>query len=221
MFTNWSAAWSSLAQSHIAIARIESYLMLPEIIACLATVKTMGPRSVQLRDVSARWTTGERTQLVLQNVNLHAKEGELHVIIGAVGAGKSTVLQVILGELSADSGVIEVNGTMSYAGQEPWLFDGTVRQNIVFVDDFDDRRYAEVINACALKSDLDALPAGDATAVGERGISLSGGQRARISLARAVYKQADVYLLDDPLSAVDAAVGQHIYAECIEKFLKV
>lgn len=233
MFTNWAAAWSALAQFRIAIKRMEHFLLMPDIARemlptedpTMKVIKAAEKHSVRMQNVSASWATAcnksERKPIVLQNINLSVHEPDLLVIVGAVGSGKSTVLQVLLGELAADSGTVELNGTVSYAGQEAWLFDGTIRQNIVFVDAFDAKRYEEVIDACALRSDLDGFPAGDATAVGERGIGLSGGQRARISLARSVYKKADVYLLDDPLAAVDTAVGQHIFAECIQRFLMV
>lgn len=102
---------------------------------------------------------------------------------------------------------------------EPWIFQGSVLNNIVFVDDFDEQRYKRVIEVCALEKDISLLPQGDATVVGERGSLLSGGQRARVSLARAIYKNADIYLLDDPLSAVDANVGKHIFENCIKEFL--
>lgn len=109
---------------------------------------------------------------------------------------------------------------MSYASQETWLFEGTVRSNIVFIEEYNQKRYKEVVRVCGLERDFKLMPNGDMTIVGERGISLSGGQKARINLARAVYKEADIYLLDDPLSAVDAHVGKHIYQECVQQFLK-
>lgn len=109
---------------------------------------------------------------------------------------------------------------MSYASQEPWLFTGTVRQNILFGLPMDKHRYRTVVKKCALERDFELLPYGDKTIVGERGASLSGGQKARISLARAVYRKADVYLLDDPLSAVDTHVGRHLFDQCMRGFLR-
>ncbi|XP_015377601.1 PREDICTED: probable multidrug resistance-associated protein lethal(2)03659, partial [Diuraphis noxia] len=132
----------------------------------------------------------------------------------------SSLLQAILGELPLSEGQIVVNGVVSYASQEPWLFAGSVQQNILFGSAMDDERYKEVIQICALKTDLEQFPYGDKTTVGERGVSLSGGQKARINLARAVYKQADIYLLDDPLSAVDAHVGSHLFRKCIKGYLR-
>uniref|UniRef100_A0A182NN20 Uncharacterized protein n=1 Tax=Anopheles dirus TaxID=7168 RepID=A0A182NN20_9DIPT len=156
----------------------------------------------------------------LKNVTLTIEKAKPCVIVGSVGSGKSTILQVILGELELDEGRLEINGNLSYAPQEPWLFEGTVKNNIVFTEDYQEKRYREVVSVCALDRDFRLLPEGDQTIVGERGISLSGGQRARISLARAVYRRADIYLLDDPLSAVDTHVGKHIFEECIIKYLK-
>lgn len=149
------------------------------------------------------------------------EKGELCAVVGPVGSGKSTLLQVILGELELDEGRLEISGDISYAPQEPWLFEGSVKNNIVFVEDFNEKRYREVVKVCALERDFQLLPLGDETIVGERGISLSGGQRARISLARAIYRKAEIYLLDDPLSAVDTHVGKHIFEQCITEYLKV
>lgn len=117
-------------------------------------------------------------------------------------------------------GKIRVNGTLSYASQEPWVFSGSVRQNILFGQPFDTERYWNVLKACALTTDISKFDHGDQTLVGERGVSLSGGQKARVNLARAIYRDADIYLLDDPLSAVDAHVGRHLFDECIKSFLK-
>lgn len=124
-------------------------------------------------------------------------------------------MQLLLGELPIQSGTVTLHGSSSYASQQPWLFTGTVRNNILFGQIYDKRRYNEVVKCCALAKDFEQLPNGDKTIVGERGASLSGGQRARISLARAVYKSASIYLLDDPLSAVDAHVGKHLFDEVI------
>lgn len=130
------------------------------------------------------------------------------------------MIQAILGELLPISGAVLVNGTVSYACQEPWLFPGTIRQNILFGMPMDKQRYHAVIRKCALDKDLEDFVYGDRTMIGERGKSLSGGQRARISLARAVYRKADIYLLDDPLSSVDVHVAHHLFEQCIRGFLR-
>lgn len=141
-------------------------------------------------------------------------------VIGPVGSGKSSLLHVILQELPLIVGKLKVTGEISYASQEPWLFAGTVRQNILFGLPMDKQRYRTVVKKCALERDFSLLPYGDKTIVGDRGVSLSGGQRARINLARAVYKQADIYLLDDPLSAVDTHVGKQLFRQCITGYLQ-
>jgi len=109
---------------------------------------------------------------------------------------------------------------MSYASQESWIFTGNIRQNILFGNAFDKQRYQEVVRASALEDDFAQLPHGDMTTVGERGITLSGGQKARVNLARALYRQADIYIMDDPLSAVDSRVSRHLFDKCIKEHLK-
>lgn len=116
-------------------------------------------------------------------------------------------------------GRLEAPNKISYASQEPWLFTSNVRKNILFGMPYIKERYKEVVKVCALERDFEELAFGDKTQVGERGAALSGGQRARVALARAVYRDADAYLLDDPLSAVDAHVAKHLFEECIQKYL--
>ncbi|KAI4497436.1 hypothetical protein M0802_007447 [Mischocyttarus mexicanus] len=172
-----------------------------------------------LENAFAKWFPSEN-EYTLQNINIHVHPGELIAIVGQVGSGKSSLLNVILKELKLTSGTLQVSGNRAYASQEPWLFAGSVRQNILFGRPMDQVRYNNVIKVCQLKRDFSLLPYGDKTIVGERGISLSGGQRARINLARAVYAESEIYLFDDPLSAVDAHVGKHMFEECIVKYLK-
>jgi ABC-type multidrug transport system fused ATPase/permease subunit len=157
---------------------------------------------------------------ILRNLTLAIKPRDLVLVVGRVGSGKSSVLMTILGELPVASGRLEINGRISYASQEAWIFSGTVRDNILFGKPFEPDRYKRVIRVCSLRRDLDILVDGDQTIVGERGVSLSGGQKARVNLARALYQDADIYLLDDPLSAVDAPVARHIFNESLRSFLK-
>lgn len=156
----------------------------------------------------------------LRNLTYQVKAGELLIIVGRVGSGKSSVLMSILGELPLAAGRMKIRGRLSYSSQEPWIFAGTVRENVLFGKTYDEARYKRVLSVCSLDKDIKLFPQGDETVVGERGVSLSGGQRARINLARAVYYDADIYLLDDPLSAVDTLVAKHIFNECISGFLK-
>lgn len=169
---------------------------------------------IEMINVCASWTSDYKSQ-TLSELNIKIKNGKLYAIIGSVGSGKSSILQLLLGELPIYSGDVLINGDVSYGSQESWLFSGTVRNNILFGLPYDKVRYQDTVKHCALLTDFQQLPQGDKTFVGERGSSLSGGQRARVSLARAVYKNASIYLLDDPLSAVDSHVGKHLFDECI------
>ncbi|XP_031147710.1 multidrug resistance-associated protein 4-like isoform X2 [Sander lucioperca] len=156
----------------------------------------------------------------LQNLSFTLNSSHLLAVIGPVGAGKSSLLSTILRELPHEKGVLTVKGQLTYAAQQPWVFPGTIRSNILFGKELDTQKYERVIRACALKRDMELLPDGDLTIIGDRGATLSGGQKARVNLARAVYQDADIYLLDDPLSAVDAEVGRHLFEQCICGLLK-
>lgn len=168
---------------------------------------------------------------------MHVNKGKLVAVVGSVGAGKSSIISAVLGEMDRVSGRVNTNGTIAYVSQQAWIQNATLQDNILFGKPMDRKRYNQVIAACALKPDLKVLPGteffvldaydfandtkifpfpgGDATEIGEKGINLSGGQKQRVSLARAVYNDADIYLLDDPLSAVDAHVGKHIFENVI------
>ena len=145
--------------------------------------------------------------------------GKLLAVIGPVGAGKSSLLMALLGEMPNQTGTVSIEGKIGYTAQQPWVFSGTLRNNILFGQPYERIRYERVIKNCALRKDLEQLPDGDYTLVGERGVTLSGGQRARVSLARAAYNNADVFLLDDPLSAVDTTVGRQLFEQCISGLL--
>ncbi|CAG9836011.1 unnamed protein product [Diabrotica balteata] len=174
--------------------------------------------SIHIKKASAKWLKSQPDNN-LENINMDVTAGEVVAVVGSVGSGKSTLLHIIMKELELQSGSVDITGTVSYASQEPWLFGGSIRQNILFGEQFDQEKYDEVVKVCALQRDFTLFPHGDRTLAGERGVTLSGGQRARINLARAVYKEADIYLLDDPLSAVDTHVGKHLFEECICGYL--
>ncbi|KAJ2272600.1 hypothetical protein J3F81_002991, partial [Coemansia sp. RSA 371] len=165
--------------------------------------------AVRVRGASFRWSTGG--PLVLDNINFSANSNEHLAVLGRVGAGKSSLASALLGDMRLEQGDVAVHGSVAYAPQQPWIMNATLRDNILFGLKYDEAFYIRVIDACALRPDLDMLAAGDLTEIGEKGINLSGGQKARVSLARAVYARADVYILDDPLSAVDAHVGRHLF----------
>lgn len=159
------------------------------------------------------------TGFLLKDVQFSVAPQALTVITGPVGSGKSFLLRAIAGEESVTAGAVTWPSSLAYVPQTSWVYYGTVRQNILFGQPYDEPKYLTVVEACCLVEDFHAFPNGDQTVVGERGAVLSGGQRARVSLARAVYMDADLYLLDDPLSAVDKKVGQHIFAKCIKGIL--
>ncbi|KAJ8687082.1 hypothetical protein QAD02_022876 [Eretmocerus hayati] len=175
--------------------------------------------SIKFNHVTAKWNSMS-SDPTLNNIDLEIEKGKLYILIGMVGSGKSSLLSAILGELNLVSGQVEVDGKVSYADQESWVFGASVRQNILFGQEFKNQKYQKVVNVCALRKDFEQFPHADQTIVGERGSSLSGGQKARVNLARAVYREADIYLLDDPLSAVDTHVGKHLFEECIQNYLR-
>ncbi|XP_071838678.1 ATP-binding cassette sub-family C member 4-like isoform X3 [Apostichopus japonicus] len=179
-----------------------------------------GPTAVTVEGLSGSWKTNTLKGTILEDVSFTVKKGELVAVVGPVGAGKSSMLMALLGELPDQSGECFTNGTIAYSSQQPWLFSGTFQQNILFAEQFEKKKYWEAVSVCALNRDIANLPEGDLTLVGERGVQLSGGQKARVSLARAVYSDADIYLLDDPLSAVDTSVGRHLFDRCIKGILR-
>ena len=166
--------------------------------------------SAEMEQFDATWDDTDPKQ-TLSDVTLKVPRGDLLAVVGKVGSGKSSLLNALLGEVGKLQGRIGVNGKLAYVPQQAWIQNMTVKDNILFGKPYNKQLYHKVLYACALVSDLKILPHGDQTEIGEKGINLSGGQKARISLARAVYQNYDVYLLDDPLSAVDAHVGKHIF----------
>ncbi|XP_050502062.1 probable multidrug resistance-associated protein lethal(2)03659 isoform X2 [Diabrotica virgifera virgifera] len=224
---------SQVSELLASIRRIQAFLVLDEkkmgrVNKAFLNLSDLDPKGLKketmintgfkLHQVSAKWDRSH-SEMNLEKISMDVSSKSLVAVVGAVGSGKSSLFQVILQELEPSEGYIEVNGKISFASQEPWLFGGTIRQNILFGQPYDKQRYEEVLMVCALQRDLTLLPYGDKTRIGERGITLSGGQRSRINLARAIYKEADIYLLDDPLSAVDTHVGKHLFEECICRFL--
>ncbi|KAF4090918.1 hypothetical protein AMELA_G00031150 [Ameiurus melas] len=170
-------------------------------------------------EVTRNGTHTENTKPTLRNITFTLPKGNLLGVCGNVGSGKTSLISSILEQMHLQTGSVSANGTLAYVSQQAWIFHGTVRDNILMGEPFDQARYNRAIHACSLKPDLAILPYGDQTEIGERGLNLSGGQKQRVSLARAVYSNRDIFLLDDPLSAVDAHVGKHIFEECIKKEL--
>ncbi|TKA35153.1 hypothetical protein B0A54_13948 [Friedmanniomyces endolithicus] len=151
----------------------------------------------------------------IRDINLSVGRNELIAVIGSVGSGKSSLLGALAGDMRRTTGNMTLGASRAFCPQYAWIQNATVKQNIVFGKEYDSRWYNEVIDACALRPDLDMLPSGDMTEIGERGITVSGGQKQRLNIARAIYFNADIVLMDDPLSAVDAHVGRHIMDNAI------
>ncbi|XP_066258777.1 ATP-binding cassette sub-family C member 4-like isoform X1 [Euwallacea similis] len=217
-----------VAEAMVSIGRLNKFMQYSETEIARANFQSTTSQEsgikkeqfgIYIKNAYAKWTMS-MSENTLSDITLMVPSGGLLAVIGPVGSGKSSLLHLILKELPLSSGDLEINGRLSYASQEPWLFAGSVRQNILFGLPMDRARYNAVVRECCLERDFHLLPYGDKTIVGDRGVSLSGGQRARINLARAVYKHADIYLLDDPLSAVDTHVGKALFEKCISGFLK-
>ncbi|KAG7398176.1 hypothetical protein PHYBOEH_011499 [Phytophthora boehmeriae] len=235
---------ADLSQSAVAFHRIDEFLASEELRADNLGSRTRGCRddidiessprgTITVENGQFCWSTFNSSPdfhddeafsydvfgtkgFTLQGINLHVDAGSLVMIVGPVGSGKSSLLQSLLGEMQRTGGNVLVRGDISYVSQEAWIRNATLRDNIVFESEFDSQHYEKVLGAAQLIPDLAALPTGDRTEIGERGINLSGGQKARVSIARALYnKRSDIILLDDPLSAVDPHVAHVIFEQCI------
>ncbi|KAM3729895.1 hypothetical protein ACB098_12G045500 [Castanea mollissima] len=204
-------------QAKVAFARIIKFLEAPELQN--AHVKNNCNTenvnySIFINSAIFSW---EETSFkpTLSNINLEVRPGEKVAICGEVGSGKSTLLAAILGEVPKIQGTITVSGKISYVSQTAWIQSGTIQENILFGSAMDSDRYREALERCSLVKDLELLPFGDLTVIGERGVNLSGGQKQRVQLARALYQDADVFLLDDPFSALDAQTATSIFNEYV------
>ncbi|XDA80090.1 hypothetical protein R6Z07M_010050 [Ovis aries] len=212
-------AVEKVSEAVVSIQRIKNFLLLDEIPQLNTQLASDGKRIVDMSYFTASWDKKSGTP-TLQDLFLFARPGELLAVVGPVGAGKSSLLRAVLGELPPSQGQVSVHGRIAYVPQQPWVFSGTVRSNILFGKKYEEDRYEEVIKACALGEDLQLLEDGDQTVIGDGGTPLSEGQKARVSLARAVYQNADIYLLDDPFSAVDVEVSRHLFEQCICQALR-
>lgn len=206
---------TAFIEASVSITRLTSFLMNEELqkdaVHHLPKVENASDVAIKLADdATFLWKRKPQYRVALKNINLEVKKGELACIVGKVGSGKSALIQSLLGDLYRVKGSAAVHGRIAYVSQVPWIMNGTVKDNILFGHKYDPHFYDLTIKACALTIDLGILPDGDETMVGEKGISLSGGQKARLSLARATYARADTYLLDDPLAAVDEHVAKHL-----------
>ncbi|KAG8445986.1 hypothetical protein GDO86_013747 [Hymenochirus boettgeri] len=205
---------SSMVQASVSIKRIQDFLGNDELDTNAVTKDTVMPgNSIMVRNGTFSWS--KSNDAVLQNINLLIPTGSLVAIVGQVGCGKSSLVSALLGEMEKIEGEVSVKGSVAYVPQQAWIQNSTLKDNILFGRSTNEKNYKKVLEGCALVTDLEVLSGGDQTEIGEKGINLSGGQKQRVSLARAVYSNADVYLLDDPLSAVDAHVGKHIFDNVI------
>uniref|UniRef100_A0A672LX45 ABC-type glutathione-S-conjugate transporter n=1 Tax=Sinocyclocheilus grahami TaxID=75366 RepID=A0A672LX45_SINGR len=190
--------------------------MLPQLISIMVQVLELIHAVIFIPNMTDGTYAWERdTEPVLKNVSLDIKPGRLVAVVGAVGSGKTSLISALLGELHSLKGCINIKGSVAFVPQQAWIQNATLKDNVLFGSDVNEERYRSVVEGCALGPDLDLLPGRDQTEIGEKGINLSGGQKQRVSLARAVYSSADVYLLDDPLSAVDSHVGKHLFERVI------
>jgi ABC-type multidrug transport system fused ATPase/permease subunit len=200
-----------VVESRISLTRIKTFLNYTEISPnLLDTTQALG--KISIKNGSFNWNQNDHALTI---PSLEIAPRELVAIIGEVGAGKTALILALLRELSIVSGDIKVNGRMAYVAQQPWLISDTIKKNIICENSFDNIRYQRALELSDLKSDLATFPSADLTEIGERGITLSGGQRQRLALARAYYRDADIILLDDPLSALDNEVADHVFSELI------
>ncbi|XP_043718824.1 ABC transporter C family member 10-like [Telopea speciosissima] len=204
-------------QAKVSLERIVKFLEAPELQNENIRQKCKGEEvrdSISIKSANLSWEENP-SKLTLRNINLVVKPGEKVAVCGEVGSGKSTLLAAILGEVPHIGGTIQVYGKSAYVSQMAWIQTGTIQENILFGSSMDGQRYQEVLEKCSLVKDLEMLPFGDLTEIGERGVNLSGGQKQRIQLARALYQDADIYLLDDPFSAVDAHTATSLFNEYV------
>ncbi|XP_027527984.1 canalicular multispecific organic anion transporter 1 [Neopelma chrysocephalum] len=200
---------SSLVQTNVSTARLERYLSGENLDTSAIHHDPIPGNAVHFSEATFSWE--QDGSAAIRDVTLDIAPGSLVAVVGAVGSGKSSLVSAMLGEMENIKGHINIQGSLAYVPQQAWIQNATLKDNILFGSELDEARYQQVLKACALLPDLKLLPAGDQTEIGEKGINLSGGQKQRVSLARAVYSNADIYVLDDPLSAVDAHVGKYLF----------
>lgn len=205
---------SSIVQASVSLKRLQDFLNHDELDPESVDRKT-NTTEYAVTVVSGKFSWAKRDQVILDNINVLVPQGSLLAVVGHVGCGKTSLISALLGEMEKLEGQISIRGSVAYVPQQAWIQNATLRDNILFGRAYVEQKYRCVLEACALTPDLEVLPGGDQTEIGEKGINLSGGQRQRVSLARALYSEADVYLLDDPLSAVDAHVAKHIFDHVI------
>ncbi|XP_066469734.1 ATP-binding cassette sub-family C member 3 isoform X2 [Tiliqua scincoides] len=204
----------NIVQSSVSLKRIQHFLSHDELDPNCVETKAITPGyAVMVKDGTFSWARD--LEPALKDIHWLVPTGSLVAVVGHVGCGKSSLVSALLGEMEKLHGEIAIKGSVAYVPQLAWIQNATLKDNILFGHAPNEQKYRTVLEACALKQDLEMLPGGDQTEIGEKGINLSGGQRQRVSLARAVFSDADIYLLDDPLSAVDSHVAKHIFDQVI------
>ncbi|KAL8196266.1 hypothetical protein R6Q57_025266 [Mikania cordata] len=201
-------------EARVALTRIIKFLEAPELQKERKNLVNSGGQALVIKAEVISWNI-DSSKPTLTDVNVEISTGEKVAICGEVGSGKSTLISAILGEVPNIKGAIEVVGKVAYVSQTAWIQTGTIRENILFGSVMNDDKYDEVVKKCSLMKDIEMFPFGDQTVIGERGVNLSGGQKQRVQLARALYQNADIYLLDDPFSAVDAHTAASLFKEYI------
>ncbi|KAI9186589.1 hypothetical protein LWI28_018865 [Acer negundo] len=212
---------SMIIQTKVSLDRIASFLRLEDLQPDVVERQPRGSSdtAIEVVDGNFSWDNASSNP-TLKDINLKVSHGMRVAVCGTVGSGKSSLLSCILGEVPKISGTLKLCGTKAYVAQSPWIQSGKIEDNILFGKEMDRERYDRVLEACSLKKDLEILSFGDQTVIGERGINLSGGQKQRIQIARALYQDADIYLFDDPFSAVDAHTGSHLFKEVLLGMLR-
>jgi len=204
---------SFMVQAKVSLDRVNKFMNNDELDESAVSHENENGDAVSISGGNFKWGPDEPT--VLHDINMSVKKGALTAIVGTVGCGKSSLISAMLGEMHKESGSVSTIGKVAFVPQQAWIQNSTLKDNILFCVEENEKKYEGVVDSCALRTDLEILPAGDQTEIGEKGINLSGGQKQRVSLARAVYSESDLYLLDDPLSAVDSHVGKHIFENVI------
>uniref|UniRef100_A0A2K6C5F2 Multidrug resistance-associated protein 1 n=1 Tax=Macaca nemestrina TaxID=9545 RepID=A0A2K6C5F2_MACNE len=208
---------SSIVQASVSLKRLRIFLsheeLEPDSIERRPVKDGGDTNSITVRNATFTWARSDPP--TLNGITFSIPEGALVAVVGQVGCGKSSLLSALLAEMDKVEGHVALKGSVAYVPQQAWIQNDSLQENILFGCQLEEPYYRSVIQACALLPDLEILPSGDRTEIGEKGVNLSGGQKQRVSLARAVYCNADIYLFDDPLSAVDAHVGKHIFENVI------
>lgn len=210
---------TAAVNANVSLKRLQELLLAEERVLALNPPLETGLPAISVKDGTFAWEASNEDS-TLSNINFEVEVGSLVAIVGSTGEGKTSLLAAVLGEMATRAGNSIIRGKVAYVPQVSWIFNATVRDNILFGLPHDADKYNRAIRVAGLQRDLSLLPGGDLTEIGERGVNISGGQKQRVSIARAVYAGADVYLFDDPLSALDAHVARQVFDSCLKDELR-